>query len=165
MTERLKPGNIARRLHTPNVGPWTSGDPHSPDRPRVEPGDLVQIDRVAGDGYYDTRGIWHRGNHLEFVAPAPRPDTPKTKRAVILAEADRIIHGDREKDYGAPIDSFTRLAAALALVFGHEVTPVQAAAAMIAMKLSRLAGGDYKDDTWVDLAGYAALGAEVRDQQ
>ncbi|WNO28740.1 hypothetical protein SEA_FLAMETHROWER_25 [Microbacterium phage FlameThrower] len=101
----------------------------------------------------------------EAVAPAP------DKREEILRTANTIIHGDREKDYGAPIDSFTRLAEAFNLVLGPmlkpgaRVTPAGAAALMIAMKLSRLAGGDLKDDTWVDLAGYAALGAEVRDQQ
>lgn len=94
-----------------------------------------------------------------------------TKRESILRTANDIIHGDREKDYGRPVDSFTRLAEALNLVLrpklkeGMELDAVDAAVLMIAMKLSRLAGGDRKDDTWVDLAGYSALGAEVRDQQ
>lgn len=95
----------------------------------------------------------------------------QTKRESILRTANDIIHGDREKDYGRPVDSFTRLAEALNLVLrpklreGVELDAVDAAVLMIAMKLSRLAGGDRKDDTWVDLAGYSALGAEVRDQQ
>lgn len=102
---------------------------------------------------------------------ATRKPAPETKRAEVLDTAKTIIHGDREKDYGAPIDSFTRLAEALNLVLrphlkeGHELKPTDAVKLMIAMKLSRLAGGDEKDDTWVDLAGYSALGAEVRDQQ
>ncbi|XAO35695.1 hypothetical protein SEA_SARBEAR_27 [Microbacterium phage SarBear] len=97
------------------------------------------------------------------------PAPPQTKRENILRTANDIIHGDREKDYGAPIDSFERLAEALNLVLrpklkeGVELDAVDAAVLMIAMKLSRLAGGDRKDDTWVDLAGYSALGAEVRD--
>lgn len=92
-----------------------------------------------------------------------------TKRETILREANRIIHGDRQQDYGPPVDSFTRLAEALNLVLrpklreGVELDAVDAAVLMIAMKLSRLAGGDRKDDTWVDLAGYSALGAEIRD--
>jgi len=95
--------------------------------------------------------------------PSAKPE-PETKRAEVLDTAKKIIHGDREKDYGRPIDSFTRLAQAFELVLGHPVTPATAVKLMLAMKLSRLAGGDEKDDTWVDLAGYAALGAEVRDQ-
>ncbi|UYL86813.1 hypothetical protein SEA_RONA_25 [Microbacterium phage Rona] len=103
------------------------------------------------------------------VVQAPQEDL--TKREQTLREANRIIHGDREKDYGAPIDSFTRLAAAFNVVLagrlkeGDSLDPVDAANLMIAMKLSRLAGGDRKDDTFVDLAGYAALASEVRDQQ
>lgn len=92
-----------------------------------------------------------------------------TKREDILRTANRLIHGDREQDYGRPIDSFRRVAAAFNLVLegaGHPpIDATTAAKLMIALKLSRLAGGDNKDDTWIDLAGYAALGAEVRDQQ
>ncbi|UDG78729.1 hypothetical protein SEA_INDYLU_27 [Microbacterium phage IndyLu] len=101
------------------------------------------------------------------VVNVPAPDL--TKRETILREANRIIHGDRQQDYGPPVDSFTRLAEALNLVLrpklreGVELDAVDAAVLMIAMKLSRLAGGDRKDDTWVDLAGYSALGAEIRD--
>lgn len=94
---------------------------------------------------------------------------PETKRENILRTANELIHGNREQDYGRPIDSFRRVAAAFNLVLeglGHPpIDPMTAAKLMIALKLSRLAGGDNKDDTWVDLAGYAALGAEVRDQQ
>jgi hypothetical protein len=105
---------------------------------------------------------------LKSVSVTEQP-TPLTKRESILHTANDIIHGDREKDYGSPVDSFTRLAEALNLVLrpklaeGVELDAVDAAVLMIAMKLSRLAGGDRKDDTWVDLAGYSALGAEVRD--
>ena len=92
-----------------------------------------------------------------------------TKREEILRTANRLIHGDRQQDYGQPIDSFTRVAQAMNVVLegaGHPpIDATTAAKLMIALKLSRLAGGDNKDDTWIDLAGYAALGAEVRDQQ
>ncbi|WIC89450.1 hypothetical protein SEA_BAJUNIPER_26 [Microbacterium phage BAjuniper] len=106
---------------------------------------------------------------VELPPPAQAPEP--TKRGEVLESAFTIIHGDREKDYGRPIDSFTRLAEALNLVLrdrlkpGQELKPTDAVKLMLAMKLSRLAGGDEKDDTWIDLAGYAALGAEVRDQQ
>ncbi|UGL61838.1 hypothetical protein SEA_FRANKLIN22_25 [Microbacterium phage Franklin22] len=107
-----------------------------------------------------------RRNQLTDVSIA---EEPLTKRQDILRTAESLIHGDREQDYGRPIDSFTRVAAAFNLVLqgiGHPpIDPMTAAKLMIALKLSRLAGGDNKDDTWVDLAGYAALGAEVRDQQ
>ena len=97
------------------------------------------------------------------------PSITPTERRTVLTTADGLIHGDREQDYGRPIDSFRRVAAAFNLVLegaGHPpIDPVTAAKLMIALKLSRLAGGDNKDDTWIDLAGYSALGAEVRDQQ
>lgn len=96
-----------------------------------------------------------------------KPGKLVTKRAEILETASKLIHGDREADYGRPIDSFTRVAAAFNIVLegiGHEpITPTDAAKLMIALKFSRLSGGDNKDDTWIDLAGYAALGAEVHN--
>lgn len=97
------------------------------------------------------------------VRYVPTPEV--TKREEILRTANNLIHGDRQQDYGQPIDSFNRVAQAFNVVLegaGHPpIDATTAAKLMIALKLSRLAGGDNKDDTWIDLAGYAALGAEV----
>ena len=125
-------------------------------------------DQPSGTGPKTAEALKALG-HTGYYAPVEEPRI--TQRANILQTAHTIIHGDREKDYGAPIDSFRRLAEAFNLVLrphlkdGYELQPTDAVALMIAMKLSRLAGGDTKDDTYVDLAGYAALGAEVRDLQ
>ncbi|UGL61991.1 hypothetical protein SEA_SKYLORD_24 [Microbacterium phage Skylord] len=106
----------------------------------------------------------------EFLKDQLGDFTPKTtKRRDILSTADSLIHGDREQDYGRPIDSFRRVAQAMNVVLegeGHPpISATTAAKLMIALKLSRLSGGDNKDDTWIDLAGYAALGAEVHEQE
>ncbi|UOK18177.1 hypothetical protein SEA_CLAYDA5_24 [Microbacterium phage Clayda5] len=106
----------------------------------------------------------------EFLKDQLGDFTPKTtKRRDILSTADNLIHGDREDDYGRPIDSFRRVAQAMNVVLegeGHPpISATTAAKLMIALKLSRLSGGDNKDDTWIDLAGYAALGAEVHEQE
>ncbi|AXH47319.1 hypothetical protein SEA_EDEN_24 [Microbacterium phage Eden] len=92
-----------------------------------------------------------------------------TERQEVLGTASNLIHGDREDDYGRPIDSFRRVAQAFNVVLeglGHPpIDATTAAKLMIALKLSRLSGGDNKLDTWVDLAGYAALGFEVHSQE
>jgi hypothetical protein len=41
------------------------------------------------------------------------------------------------------------------------VTAEQVAACMIGVKLARLAEDITKDDSWVDIIGYAALGGEI----
>ena len=41
------------------------------------------------------------------------------------------------------------------------ITAEQVAACMIGVKLARLAEDITKDDSWVDIIGYAALGSEI----
>jgi hypothetical protein len=48
---------------------------------------------------------------------------------------------------------------------GDELTPADVAAMMILMKVSRITTSPGKEDNWVDIAGYAACGAEVTDDR
>ena len=42
-----------------------------------------------------------------------------------------------------------------------QITPTEVTAMMIGLKLARLAEDMHKDDSWVDIIGYAALGGEI----
>lgn len=80
----------------------------------------------------------------------------------ILEEASELINGDRRDDYGPAIDSFERIAQAWsAAVFDQPVTAAQVAAAMAVLKLCRFRTSQDRDSL-VDLAGYAALAAEIK---
>lgn len=82
-------------------------------------------------------------------------------RETILAEADRIVHGERRDDYGPAIESFERIAAVWsACVFDQPVTALQVAQAMAALKLCRFRTSQDRDSL-VDLAGYAQLAADI----
>lgn len=86
------------------------------------------------------------------------------KRADILREAVKLIDGDRNKQYGEPQVNL-RLAAALKEVFWDHATrdigkAEQEAIDMILTKLSRIGTGVYKEDNYVDLAGYAGIAGE-----
>ena len=80
----------------------------------------------------------------------------------ILEEAADLISGERRDKYGDAIESYERIAQAWsAAVFDRPVTPVQVVAAMAVLKLCRFrTSGDR--DSLVDLAGYAALAAEIK---
>lgn len=82
-------------------------------------------------------------------------------RDQVLAEAQRLIGGQRRTDYGDPRESFVRLAQMWSALLPVQVTPAQVALCLAALKLSRASVTPEHADSWVDLAGYAALGAEV----
>ncbi len=78
----------------------------------------------------------------------------------VLKEADKLVHGDRNADYGHPFVDYECTAAMWrALIkrrYGVDVplTPDFACVLMVAVKLSREAG-KHKPDNLVDAAGYA----------
>ena len=74
----------------------------------------------------------------------------------ILSEAECIITGDRAEEYGDARVSFERIAHLWSTILEQRVTPLEVIRCMIALKVSRAAGG-YHRDSYVDIAGYAAL--------
>lgn len=88
---------------------------------------------------------------------------PKRTRDDILETAQQIINGDREQTYGSAVKSFEQIAALWSVILDTDVSAPDVARCMVAMKLSRLSGNNEHRDSWVDIAGYAALGAEVAE--
>lgn len=72
----------------------------------------------------------------------------------ILAEADRIVNGERNDSYDAPERNFERIAKVWSVVLNHPVTGAQVGLCMCALKLVR-ESYQHKRDNLVDLAGYA----------
>lgn len=92
----------------------------------------------------------------------------KLTRADILHKAEKCVCGQREEDYGMPEDNFKTIAELWEAYLNKACTRgtnvcVEAkdvAAMMALLKIARIAAGGGKADSWVDLAGYAACGAE-----
>ena len=82
-----------------------------------------------------------------------------------LTTAATLINGDRAKAYGDASVNFGRIADLWTAQFGHKLTePFTAADVALGLthlKLSRLAVTPAHADSWVDAAGYVALGAEL----
>ena len=72
----------------------------------------------------------------------------------ILAEAEAIVHGDRQADYGTPLENHSRTAALWSAYLGHPVTARQVCMLNILQKISRDVHHS-KRDNLVDIAGYA----------
>jgi len=81
------------------------------------------------------------------------------KRDQLLHKAEELINGDRAKEYGDAKKNFEDIAKLWSVVLGIEVTPQQMALCMIMVKAARLMKTDH-EDSWIDIAGYAALGGE-----
>lgn len=98
--------------------------------------------------------------HLDRLGLMEKPG-PAFRQA-ILDEASAAITGAREDTYGGPETSFLTIAKFWSAYLDHFVDPHDVAAMMALMKLARLkhSEGQHRD-SWVDLAGYAACGAEV----
>lgn len=80
-----------------------------------------------------------------------------------LLNAAKAATTARGEAYGDATSNFTRIATLWSVILGAEVTVTQVAAMMIALKLARLAHTPGHTDSWVDIAGYAALGGEVSE--
>ena len=72
------------------------------------------------------------------------------------------IVANREKEYGAPEDSFEKIAAFWSVYLEEELLPEDVANMMILLKIAREMGG-HKDDNMIDIAGYAACGNNIWD--
>lgn len=82
-------------------------------------------------------------------------------RDSVIGEAADIISGERAAAYGDAAEDFGRIAAMWSAILGVEVPTEKVAMMMVAVKLSRLSQSPAHRDSWVDVIGYAGLGAEV----
>lgn len=90
-------------------------------------------------------------------------------RADILHAAEKCVCGQREQDYGTPEDNFETIAELWETYLRHAcvdeaggvyIDANDVAMMMALLKIARIAAGGGKADSWIDLAGYAACGAE-----
>ena len=73
--------------------------------------------------------------------------------ATVLDEAARLTAGERQADYGHPIEDHTRTATMWSALLGRPVTAEQVCLCMVALKLSRQCHKP-KRDNLVDACGY-----------
>lgn len=83
------------------------------------------------------------------------------KRKEILDKATEMVCGHREEDYGSPEDNFGIIAKLWTAYFGHEVSAVDVAMAMVLLKSARIKSGTMTEDSFIDGAGYFACGGEI----
>lgn len=86
-------------------------------------------------------------------------------RAEILEAARQCVCGDRDIQYGNPEDNFHVIATMWEAYLGVEVTSEDVAMMMCLFKIARIMTGTAKEDSFVDLCGYAACGGEIATEK
>lgn len=82
-------------------------------------------------------------------------------RPEILQKAEACVCGHREQEYGSPENNFQTIADLWRAYKGIDFTAVDVAMMMALLKIARIQSGTATEDSFVDLAGYAACGGEI----
>jgi len=85
------------------------------------------------------------------------------KEMTILEEAQSVVYGDREADYGTVTENFTTIAKLWSVLLNCEVTPEQVALCMVQVKVARQMFKP-KRDNLVDGAGYFATIEKMQNE-
>lgn len=100
---------------------------------------------------------------LPELEPAYEPtaaEKPQTARGTILETANTLVHGDRNRDYGDPVDNHRHIARIANAILGTDLSARDVALILTALKLARLAKNRGHTDSYVDGAAYLAIAYE-----
>jgi hypothetical protein len=94
-------------------------------------------------------------------------------RSEILREAIILINGDRNNDYGDPVDDFsttaelwqTYLSRTMEARGGLNIKAHDIAVMMMLLKVARISWSPEKRDHWADIAGYDGCGWDCVQRQ
>lgn len=129
-------------------------------------GAIVSCTRPTGHGarHRDAQDRVSWDDPPAWPSSGPKPFVPaeKAPRDVVLDTARELISGERAKTYGDSTESHRRIGKIWGAILGTEPVPPATVALMMAgLKISRAAGDPTHEDSYVDMAGYAALGYEA----
>lgn len=100
-------------------------------------------------------------DEVRQLVALPEPEPAES----VLAEAERLVNGPRQEDYGHPYDDFTRTGRIWGAILGiGDVPPATVGLMMAGVKISREVNRP-KRDNLTDLAGYAGTVELVRDRE
>lgn len=86
------------------------------------------------------------------------------KEESILQEADRILNGDRDADYGDPVENFKRISRIASAILDKEITDEECCVVMLAVKLAR-ENYKHKRDNVVDGVAYMEILSRIKESR
>jgi len=95
---------------------------------------------------------------LDFYdAQTFQPYEFKARRDNLLNKAERAVYGSRQQDYGDALRNMQNIADMWSVILGVKVTWQQVTQCNAAQKLARLINSPDHEDSYIDIAGYAAV--------
>lgn len=89
----------------------------------------------------------------------------------LLSQADNLINGQRQQDYGDKLQNFSQIAMlwqgtlAMKLAPDARITPEDVALCMMQVKIARLAKSPDHRDSIMDIAGYAGCYDKLQEER
>jgi hypothetical protein len=154
--------NLGHDIYNPAAHPAQLADDDEAGWMAIDLPKVCQADAIACLPNWREGRLTHLEIHVAKFLKKPILDAFSLAplHETVLAEAERLVRGDRNKDYGPPWVDFARTAGMWTALFGRKFEAHEVAMAMICVKLSRLVESPKKRDHWVDTAGYADCGWE-----
>ena len=82
----------------------------------------------------------------------------------IAQEAENVVYGDRQADYGSVTENFSNIARLWSVLLKVEVTPNQVALCMVQLKIARQLNKS-KMDNLVDIVGYVLCIEKMQNEE
>jgi hypothetical protein len=80
----------------------------------------------------------------------------------ILKEANELIAGDRDKDYGDKVENHNNIAKLWSAYLDIKVKAHDVAILMTLLKVARTKLGAVRKDTYIDMSAYGAIAGEIK---
>jgi hypothetical protein len=123
----------------------------------------LDTDTIRVSSFCDFCGTLGKTLHcVKLIHPIPLKYKTETeiknltmeKEKTVLQEANDVIYGDRQADYGSATENFSNIAKGWEILLKTKVTPEQVGLCMIWLKMARQMNVNKRDNI-VDIAGYA----------
>lgn len=100
---------------------------------------------------------------LEEVLADDIPEIPY--RAELLSAATSATMGERQADYGDPVEMMDKVVSIFNAISGRDLTKTEGAEFLMALKLARMQVTPTHRDSHVDLMAYAGIRAECAEAE
>lgn len=107
-------------------------------------------------------GSRYLDSDLVFYENASMDTSTTKKEMTVLEEAQSLIYGDREKDYGSASKNFENISKMWSVILGKEISTEEVIQCMIALKQCRLINQPGHKDSWVDICGYVGVWDKIQ---